>query len=261
MVVAKKKGRGRPVQFSKMERAEKYRELIRQCEKDGAFTSNNEVEFKELLLRKYGAKTAEMFDIELHNLRNSGMKGFILWKACATKYLSKDFISGMTDGMQAAPFEKNTTNDVGLEQRIDNKKDDFSEYDVKYVKEEDDDIDASVGANSDIEWLFNNIDNYDLKKKDCKNLGLFAYLGRLREDGDLLKDFYRSMWAKVVRDKMDKENKLNDDEGKDLSHRIKSLIHILEKEVYDKKQEFEETKDDFYINAVVIEEQFNKYGV
>ena len=250
--------------FSKEARIMQYRKITRALDASGKLTANDEIEFKEQLLRSYGAKTAEMFDIELHNLMNSGMKGICYWKVCAAKYLSKDFIESMKDGVQLSPINtKGMNKDDGLEERIVDAKEDFSEYD-KYDKEEikldSTEETTAIGAASDIEWIFNNIDNIALKETDAKNKGLYSYLLRLREDNDLLKDFYRNMWGKVVRDKMDKENKLSGDDGQDLSSRIKSLISILQKEVYETQKEFEDNKSEYPVNNAELEREVNKYA-
>jgi hypothetical protein len=237
----------------------KYRDMVKELT-DKNLIPDSEEEFKEILLKKYGNKVLDHYEIDLNILRGNGVKGVCLWKVASYKYVKENPLEDLNLG-----YKTGFINNVGVTpenaniiktKRLRESGKDFKDSDIEeeIVEEENSDKVAS-----DIEWIFHNIDNMSINESNCRSKGLYAYLLKLREDDELLKDFYRNIWGKVVRDKVDKENKMASDSGNNLSNTIKTMINILSNKVYiEDNDDTEDLKQEYYNTAEEAENAINK---
>lgn len=77
--------------------------------------------------------------------------------------------------------------------------------------------DTDASAREVVEWVFNNICVADVKPEDAPSPGAWGLLLRVREDSALRKDFYRSMWAKLMpsQAQVDRESEKFEDDGRE----------------------------------------------
>lgn len=71
----------------------------------------------------------------------------------------------------------------------------------------------SVSARKVVQWVFNSIDLDDLKPEDAPSAGAWSLLMRLRRYPDLLKEFYRTIWSKMLptRSEIERTERFEDD--------------------------------------------------
>ncbi|MCX5637098.1 MAG: hypothetical protein NTX52_05320 [Planctomycetota bacterium] len=72
---------------------------------------------------------------------------------------------------------------------------------------------AKVSARSVVEWVFDYIDVEDVTPDMAPSPGAWSFLQRVRKYPDLLKEFYRSIWSKMLPTKSEIESsrKFEDD--------------------------------------------------
>lgn len=90
--------------------------------------------------------------------------------------------------------------------------------------------DKTVSANEEIRWIFNNMQVAGLKPSDSPSSGAWSLLQELRNDDSQRRDFYKTMWPKLVtKEDTDRGGKLADS-GKETIELIDKLIAALPEE-------------------------------
>ena len=81
-----------------------------------------------------------------------------------------------------------------------------------------------VSARQVVQWVFDNIDVDDVEPGDAPSSGAWSFLQRVRKHPDLLKEFYRSIWAKMLptRSEIEAREKFEDD-GRQQLHLIEQI--------------------------------------
>lgn len=87
-----------------------------------------------------------------------------------------------------------------------------------------------VSARAVVQWVFDNIDVADVKPEDAPSSGAWSFLVRVRTYPDLLKEFYRSIWAKMLptRSEIEAREKFEDD-GREQLHLIDQIQRARDK--------------------------------
>ena len=90
---------------------------------------------------------------------------------------------------------------------------------------------ANVSARKVVQWVFNHIDVEDIGPEDAPSAGAWSLLARLRKYPDLLKEFYRTIWAKMLptRSEIEAREKFEDD-GREQLDIIDKLARAREHE-------------------------------
>ena len=75
-----------------------------------------------------------------------------------------------------------------------------------------------------VQWVFDNMHNRGVKQKDAPTLGAWGLLQECREDGTTRRNFYMSVWPKLLpsRSELDKEGQFEDD-NRDLEGHLEEL--------------------------------------
>ena len=86
-----------------------------------------------------------------------------------------------------------------------------------------------VSARQVVQWVFNHIDVDDVEPGHAPSAGAWSFLQRVRKHPDLLKEFYRSIWAKMLptRSEIEAREKFEDD-GRDQLHLIEQIRRARE---------------------------------
>jgi hypothetical protein len=81
-----------------------------------------------------------------------------------------------------------------------------------------------VTARAVVQWVFDHIDIEDVKPEDAPSAGAWSFLQRVRTYPDLLKEFYRTIWAKMLptRSEIEAREKFEDD-GREQLHLIDQI--------------------------------------
>jgi len=81
-----------------------------------------------------------------------------------------------------------------------------------------------VTARAVVQWCFDHIDIEDAKPEDAPSSGAWSLLQRVRMHPDLLKEFYRTIWAKMLptRSEIEAREKFEDD-GRQQLHLIDQI--------------------------------------
>ena len=89
---------------------------------------------------------------------------------------------------------------------------------------------APVSARQVVNWVFDNIDVADVKPEDAPSSGAWSFLQRVRTYPDLLKEFYRSVWARMLpsRSEIEAREKFEDD-GREQLHLIEQIQRARDK--------------------------------
>lgn len=88
----------------------------------------------------------------------------------------------------------------------------------------------SVTARAVVQWVFDSIDIKDVRPEDAPSSGAWSFLQRVRTYPDLLKEFYRSIWAKMLptRSEIEARERFEDD-GREQIHLIDQIIKARDK--------------------------------
>ena len=88
----------------------------------------------------------------------------------------------------------------------------------------------AVTARAVVQWVFDHIDVADVKPADAPSSGAWSFLQRVRTYPDLLKEFYRSIWAKMLptRSEIEAREKFEDD-GREQLHLIEQIQRARDK--------------------------------
>jgi hypothetical protein len=79
-----------------------------------------------------------------------------------------------------------------------------------------------------VNWVFENVDVIDCEPADAPSAGAWALLRRLRSDGRLLTEFYRSIWTKVLPSRSELDDmEAVDDDGREVRQAISRLEHAV----------------------------------
>ncbi len=72
---------------------------------------------------------------------------------------------------------------------------------------------SNVSARKVVQWVFDHIDVTDIGPEDAPSGGAWSLLTRIRKYPDLLKEFYRTIWAKMLptRSEIEAREKFEDD--------------------------------------------------
>jgi len=85
-----------------------------------------------------------------------------------------------------------------------------------------------ISENEMLRWCFDNVQKGDLRPEESPSLGAWTLLQQLRERPDFLKDFYKSVWPKLLqKEDAEKGAKLEDD-GKETIKLCGTLLKALE---------------------------------
>lgn len=85
-----------------------------------------------------------------------------------------------------------------------------------------------ISENEMIRWVFENMQTDGLLPKDAPSLGAWSLLQEVRDKPDFRKDFYKSMWPKLLaKEDAEKGGKLQDD-GKTTIELLDKLLEALE---------------------------------
>lgn len=81
-----------------------------------------------------------------------------------------------------------------------------------------------VNARKVVNWVFDHIDVADVEPSDAPSAGAWSLLQRVRKHPDLLKEFYRTIWAKMLptRSEIEATEKFEDD-GRQQLHVIAQI--------------------------------------
>ncbi|OQA04091.1 MAG: hypothetical protein BWY69_00109 [Planctomycetes bacterium ADurb.Bin401] len=87
-----------------------------------------------------------------------------------------------------------------------------------------------VTARAVVQWVFDHIDIADVKPEDAPSAGAWSFLQRVRTYPDLLKEFYRTIWAKMLptRSEIEAREKFEDD-GREQLHLIEQIQRARDK--------------------------------
>ncbi len=87
-----------------------------------------------------------------------------------------------------------------------------------------------VTARAVVQWVFDHIDVTNVKPQDAPSSGAWSFLQRVRTYPDLLKEFYRSIWAKMLptRSEIEAREKFEDD-GREQLHLIEQIQRARDK--------------------------------
>jgi len=87
-----------------------------------------------------------------------------------------------------------------------------------------------VTARAVVQWVFDHIDIADVKPQDAPSSGAWSFLQRVRTYPDLLKEFYRTIWAKMLptRSEIEAREKFEDD-GREQLHLIEQIQRARDK--------------------------------
>ncbi len=87
-----------------------------------------------------------------------------------------------------------------------------------------------VTARAVVQWVFDHIDITDVRPEDAPSSGAWSFLQRVRTYPDLLKEFYRSIWAKMLptRSEIEAREKFEDD-GREQLHLIEQIQRARDK--------------------------------
>jgi hypothetical protein len=87
-----------------------------------------------------------------------------------------------------------------------------------------------VTARTVVQWVFDHIDITDVRPEDAPSSGAWSFLQRVRTYPDLLKEFYRSIWAKMLptRSEIEAREKFEDD-GREQLHLIEQIQRARDK--------------------------------
>lgn len=87
-----------------------------------------------------------------------------------------------------------------------------------------------VTARAVVQWVFDHIDIADVRPEDAPSSGAWSFLQRVRTYPDLLKEFYRSIWAKMLptRSEIEAREKFEDD-GREQLHLIEQIQRARDK--------------------------------
>jgi len=82
----------------------------------------------------------------------------------------------------------------------------------------------SVTARAVVQWVFDHIDIKGVKPQDAPSAGAWSFLQRVRSYPDLLKEFYRTIWAKMLptRSEIEARERFEDD-GREQLHLIDQI--------------------------------------
>ncbi len=88
----------------------------------------------------------------------------------------------------------------------------------------------TASARQIVQWVFDSIDIEDCKPEDAPSAGAWSFLQRVRTYPDLLKEFYRSIWSRMLPNKSEIEalEKFEDD-GRDQIHLIDQILRAKDK--------------------------------
>ena len=88
----------------------------------------------------------------------------------------------------------------------------------------------SVTARAVVQWVFDHIDITDVKPEDAPSSGAWSFLQRVRSYPDLLKEFYRTIWAKMLptRSEIEARERFEDD-GREQLHLIEQIRRARDK--------------------------------
>ena len=88
----------------------------------------------------------------------------------------------------------------------------------------------TASARQIVQWVFDNIDVENTKPHDAPSAGAWSFLQRVRTYPDLLKEFYRSIWSRMLPNKSEIEalEKFEDD-GRDQIHLIDQILRAKDK--------------------------------
>ena len=90
--------------------------------------------------------------------------------------------------------------------------------------------DGIVSENEKLRWIFENMQVEGVKPEDAPSAGAWALLEELRKDNEQRRDFYKSLWPKLLtKEDIEKSGKLQDD-GRDVIELIKRLQKALPEE-------------------------------
>jgi len=82
----------------------------------------------------------------------------------------------------------------------------------------------TASARQIVQWVFDHIDVEDIQPEDAPSPGAWSFLQRVRQHPELLKEFYRSIWAKMLptRSEIEAREKFEDD-GREQLHLIDQI--------------------------------------
>ena len=87
--------------------------------------------------------------------------------------------------------------------------------------------DRNASENEKLRWIFENMQVDGLVPESAPSAGAWALLQELRKDGDQRRDFYKTLWPKLLtKEESDGGSRLQDD-GKEVIDLIKRLIAAL----------------------------------
>ena len=88
-----------------------------------------------------------------------------------------------------------------------------------------------VSENEKLRWIFENMQVEGISPENAPSPGTYSLLLELRKDNEQRRDFYKTLWPKLLtKEDIEKGGKLQDD-GKDVLDLIKRLQAALPKEV------------------------------
>ena len=88
----------------------------------------------------------------------------------------------------------------------------------------------AASARQIVQWVFDHIDVTDIQPEDAPSPGAWSFLQRVRQYPELLKEFYRSIWAKMLptRSEIEAREKFEDD-GREQLHLIDQIRQARDK--------------------------------